>query len=66
MAETKQYKKINVRQTRSGSGFTKRVKETLCALGLGRIGKEKTHNASPALLGMIRRVEHLVSISLAK
>lgn len=60
-----EYKKIVVRQTGSASGQKKPEKATLQALGLGRIGKEKVHSASPAVLGMIKKVEHLVDISLA-
>ena len=66
MNESGSVKKIRVRQIRSSSGRTEPEKETLCALGLGRIGKEKVHNATAALLGMIRKVEHVISVSRAE
>ena len=56
-------KSIKVRQVRSSSGRTKSELETLKALGLGRIGKEKVHNVSAAVLGMIRKVEHVLCVS---
>ena len=56
-------KKILVEQFRSGAGRTKEVKETLKALGLGGIGKQKELPENPAVLGMIKRVEHLVRIA---
>ncbi len=55
--------KILVRQIRSSSGRTKEVRETLRALGLGRIGKTKTHSANAAIVGMLRRVEHLIEVT---
>ena len=57
-------KRILVKQIRSSSGRTVREKETLKSLGLGAIGKKKEHNATGAVLGMIRKVEHIVTISL--
>lgn len=35
---------------------------TARALGLGRIGSSVEHQATPAVMGMIRKVEHLVDI----
>lgn len=55
-------KTIIIRQTRSGIGQTKRRRETLKALGLGKIGKTTEHQASPSTLGMIRQVAHMVEI----
>lgn len=48
--------KIFVRQIRSTTRTKEPHKKTLEALGLGKIGKSKTHNDSPAIRGMIRHV----------
>ncbi len=56
-------KEITVKQVRSGIGRDKRVLGTLQALGLGRIGKSRKHVSTPAVLGMIRKVEHLVEVN---
>ena len=58
-------KKIIITQTRSHIGRTKEVIRTLQSLGLGRIGGKRSHLATPAIIGKIRKVEHLVQVSLA-
>ena len=58
--------KIRVRQIRSCSGRTEPERDTLRALGLGSIGKEKVHNATASVLGMMRKVEHVISVSPAE
>lgn len=58
--------KIRVRQVKGSARRTKEVKETLSALGLGRIGKERVHNVNAALVGMLRSVEHLVEVTPAE
>ncbi|MCB0323480.1 MAG: 50S ribosomal protein L30 [Bdellovibrionales bacterium] len=55
-------KTIRVRQTRSAIGQTKRQKDTLRALGLGRIGNSADHRADASTLGMLRAVAHLIQI----
>ena len=54
--------KIKVVQLRSSIKRIKSQKRTLEALGLRGIGKEVIHNSSPSILGMIKKVEHLVSV----
>jgi large subunit ribosomal protein L30 len=54
--------KIKVVQLRSSIKRIKSQKRTLEALGLRGIGKEVVHNSSPSILGMIKKVEHLVSV----
>ena len=54
--------RLRLTQTRSGIGQSPRHRGTLRALGLGRIGKTREHDASPALAGMLRKVRHLVKI----
>ena len=55
-------KKIKVTQTRSGIGHPERQKATLKALGLGKIGRVAEHKAEPSIVGMIRKVSHLVEV----
>ena len=55
-------KKVMVRQIRSLIGRDPRVRQTMRALGLGRIGSEHEHVLSTSVVGMIRRVEHLVTL----
>ncbi|MCO6431806.1 MAG: 50S ribosomal protein L30 [Deltaproteobacteria bacterium] len=55
---------VTVRQTRSSAGRTDRVKDTLSALGLGRIGKQRSFkNPNQALMGLIRKVDYLLEVS---
>jgi len=55
--------KVLVKQVRSLNGRDQVTIDTLKALGLGRIGDKRELNLNPALIGMIRRVEHLVDVS---
>lgn len=55
-------KTILVRQVKSGIGFDKTQKATLRALGLARIGRERTLPDNPQVRGMIAKVGHLVAI----
>ncbi len=54
--------KIKVIQVRSKIGSTLRQKKTLQALGLNRINAVKEHEATPQILGMVKKVNHLVKI----
>lgn len=58
--------KISVTQVRSSAGRDERTKGTLAALGLGRVGSQRQHQMTPALQGMLRRVEHLIKVSAAE
>jgi large subunit ribosomal protein L30 len=55
-------KKIRITQTGSGIGQTLRQKRTLEALGLKRIRHSVELDATPQILGMCRKVEHLVKV----
>jgi large subunit ribosomal protein L30 len=54
--------RLKLTQTRSAIGQSPRHRGTLRALGLGRIGKTREHDASPVLAGMLRKVRHLVKV----
>ena len=59
-------KKIKVTQIRSKIRRPKNQKLTLEALGLKRIEHSVEHEATPAILGMVRTVNHLVSVEEIK
>ena len=54
--------KIQVKQVRSAIGRTKTQKRTLEALGLKKLHQVVEHEATPAILGMISAVSHLVEV----
>jgi large subunit ribosomal protein L30 len=56
---------VKVTQVRSSIGQSERHRGTLRALGLGRIGRSAQHQESPQLLGMLRKVRHLVQVETA-
>ena len=55
--------KLKITQVRSIIGRPKDQKRTIQALGLGRINKTVEAEATPQILGMVRKVSHLVSVS---
>lgn len=57
---------IKVTQVRSAINRTKRQKLTLASLGLKKVGQVVMHEATPNILGMVRKVEHLVSVEETK
>jgi len=58
--------KIRVTQVKSQIGRLKNQKLTLEALGLRKINQTVEHNATPAVLGMVNKVQHLVSVEEIK
>jgi large subunit ribosomal protein L30 len=54
--------KIKVKQIRSTIDRPKSQKLIIEALGLGRINKTKEFKNTPQIMGMIRKVNHLVRI----
>jgi len=58
--------KIKVTQIRSRIGSTARQKKTLDALGLRRMNRTVELEGSPQILGMVRKVNHLVKIEESK
>lgn len=58
--------KIRITQVRSGIGRTLRQKRTLEALGLKRIRHTVEHTATPQILGMVNKVQHLVVVEEVK
>ena len=55
-------KKIKITQIKSGIDRPERQKKTLKALGLNKLHSIKEVEATPQILGMIRKVDHLVKV----
>ncbi|HEV8082775.1 MAG TPA: 50S ribosomal protein L30 [Chitinophagaceae bacterium] len=55
-------KKIKITQVKSGIDRSERQKLTLQALGLKKVNATKEVEATPQILGMIKKVDHLVSV----
>ncbi|WP_229689144.1 50S ribosomal protein L30 [Puia dinghuensis] len=58
--------KIKITQVKSGIDRPERQKQTLKALGLNKMHTPKEVEATPQILGMIRKVEHLVIVEEVK
>jgi large subunit ribosomal protein L30 len=54
--------RLKITQTRSQIGQSERHRGTLRALGLGKIGRSVERDESPQVLGMLRKVRHLVKV----
>jgi large subunit ribosomal protein L30 len=54
--------KIKVIQVKSAINRPQRQKLTLQALGLGKLNRTVEHEATPQILGMVKKVEHMVKI----
>ena len=53
---------IKIKQVKSRIKRPKDQKLTLDALGLKKLNKVVEHEATPSILGMVKKVRHLVSI----
>jgi large subunit ribosomal protein L30 len=51
---------IHIKLVRSPIGTKQRVRQTLKGLGLGKVGSGKKLQRTPQVMGMIRRVSHLI------
>jgi large subunit ribosomal protein L30 len=58
--------KIKVTQVKSGIDRPENQKRTLVALGLSKINRSVEVEATPAILGMVRTVNHLVKVEEVK
>jgi large subunit ribosomal protein L30 len=57
--------KVKITQIRSVIDRPQRQKDTIKALGLKRINDSVEHVATPQILGMIAKVNHLVKVEQA-
>ncbi len=58
--------KVRITQIKSKIGSTKRQKATLDALGLRKIRHTIEQESTPEIMGMINKVNHLVSFEEIK
>ena len=54
--------KIKIRLTRSTIGVLPKHRATVRSLGLRKIGSSTIKDDTPAILGMVRHVSHLVTV----
>lgn len=55
-------KKIKITQVKSGIDRSERQKLTLKALGLNKMNASKEVEATPQILGMVKKVNHLIKV----
>jgi large subunit ribosomal protein L30 len=61
-AKKSEVKTIRIRQVRSGIGFPVEVRETLKALGLGKMHRVTERKDTREIRGMIAKIPHLVEV----
>ena len=55
-------KEIKITQIKSAIGSPKVQKLTVEALGIKKLNQSKIHKATPQILGMVKKVRHLVKV----
>jgi large subunit ribosomal protein L30 len=53
---------LKLKQVKSPAGASRKQRESLKTLGLGRIGKTAERPDDPTVRGALRKVDHLVAI----
>lgn len=59
-------KKIRITQTGSSIRRTRDQLQTLVGLGLGKLHRSREHLATPEIMGMVRKVQHMVQVEEIK
>jgi large subunit ribosomal protein L30 len=54
--------KVRITQVKSKNGKPERQKRTLEALGIRKLNHSVEHEATPQILGMVVKVQHLVKV----
>ncbi len=57
---------VRVKQVRSTIKRPQDQKDTIKALGLGKINRVVEHEATPAIMGMVRKIVHLVEYEVVE
>ena len=57
-----EYPKVKIKQVRSTINRPKNQKATIQALGLGKMNKTVEKEVTPQILGMIKKVSHLIQV----
>jgi large subunit ribosomal protein L30 len=58
--------KIRVKYRKSAIGYAQDQKDTIRALGFRKLNQIIEHDDTPAIRGMIKKVEHLVDVEEVK
>ena len=58
--------KIRVTQVKSKIGKPERQKRTMLALGLKKMNQTVEHEVTPQVLGMVKKVAHLLKVEEVK
>jgi large subunit ribosomal protein L30 len=53
---------LTITQVRSPNGSSRKQRDSLRTLGLGRIGKRVERTDDPVVRGLVQRVSHLVEV----
>jgi large subunit ribosomal protein L30 len=62
MPRPKKVKKLRITQVRSGIGYKPKARRTLEALGLRRMHQTVEKVDTPAIRGMIRKIDYLLKV----
>lgn len=54
--------KVKITQVKSIIDRPKRQKDTMRALGLRKISQTVVHEATPQIMGMVKKISHLVAV----
>ncbi len=54
--------KLTITQVRSPNGASRKQRDSLRTLGLGRIGRQVERADDPVVRGLIKSVDHLVEV----
>ncbi len=54
--------KIKIKYVKSKIGSTERQKKTLQALGLRKLNSMREVEATPQIMGMVKKVSHLITV----
>ncbi len=58
--------KVKIKQIKSKIKQPARQKKTLTALGIRKMNQEVEHEATPQIMGMIAKVQHLIKVEEIK
>ena len=58
--------KVKIKQIKSQINKPARQKKTLTALGVRKMHQVVEHEATPQIMGMIAKVEHLLAVEVVK
>ncbi|MFN4854064.1 MAG: 50S ribosomal protein L30 [Bacteroidota bacterium] len=54
--------KIKIKQVKSGIDRPETQKRTLRALGFTKLNEVREHEATPQIMGMVKKVSHLIQV----